>query len=170
MRKYILANSKYFIHRVGDPPDMVHPCVCFDGPMDKTPMLMEKDEAEVAVEILNEAFAPMKVSFEPCLLHPPNGPRSRTLNVIGHEKTNHIFLRDPAKRVPEWQDDWGDEMTVGIHLQSKDGNKHFGSVTALFMRIAGKCIVVGPKNIVEEPMCEVFYPSLQHAQQDWECD
>ena len=165
---YVKANDLYFIRRAVDPPDLVHPIACAEGPLGISPMLFRLDDAEQFCEMLNENIGKqVGVEFVVCRLHEEeSGPRERTLRIIGHDTANNVYLRDPGKRVPQGEDDWDDDDTIGIHLQERNGGRsaYFSGIT----KQGRWCIRL--KNWDESPGEQVVYDDRELLHKEWICD
>ena len=164
----IRANDKWYIHQVGDPPGMVRPFACVDSSLGiPTPCIMSREKAMECVRLMNSYF-PSQGTFEARnVLSAPDG-----LSVIGFEGWKGFYLEDPGQRVPESQDDWGDDATIGVHLKTQDRYAlRYGSGFARFIGKFGiSGLIIGIKDIPGNIIAEVFYPNESQAKADWQLD
>jgi hypothetical protein len=147
---------------------MVRPFACIDSDSGMpTPCIMSRKRAMECARLMNNYF-PLQGTFEACnVLSAPDG-----LSVIGFETWKTIYLEDPGHRVPETQDDWGDDATIGVHLKTQDRHAlRYGSEFARFIGKFGVSgLIIGIKDIPGNIIAEVFYPNEAQAKADWQLD
>lgn len=169
MSNPIKANDKWYLHQVGDPPGKVRPFACVDGNSGMpSPCIMSREKAEECARLMNSYFNSIGYTYEARnVLSAPDG-----LTVIGFEQWKSIYLEDPGQRVPETQDDWGDEATIGVHLKTQD--RYATLYGSGFARFIGKFgisgLIIGIKDIPGNIIAEVFYPNETQAKADWQLD